>query len=95
MARNKKAAKGLVDRLDGFDPEKNYEPDTDEWEIKAGYAARNFAPQIIECGGCRQPTVEGWCCMWCDDDNPTYSWAQRKRDAEREVRDKVTGELTK
>lgn len=44
---------------------------SDEWYIEAGRLARNYCPTIYACKKCSYPVVEGYCCTYCGDVNPS------------------------
>jgi hypothetical protein len=52
---------------------KQIQPYSEEWEKEAGRLARDFAPTIYPCKKCNHPFVNGYCCTFCGDRNPTES----------------------
>lgn len=52
---------------------KKIEPPASEEEYyKASVAIRlSYAPKAIKCEKCGWPTIDGYCCYYCGDENPT------------------------
>lgn len=46
---------------------------TAEWRLKALELAAAFAPPIYECQKCGSPCLYGYCCSYCDSNNPSNS----------------------
>ena len=41
------------------------------WNKVAGDMARDFCPPIYACKKCSYPVIEGYCCEFCGDSNPS------------------------
>lgn len=56
-------------------------PYDDEWYIEAGRLARNYCPTIFACKKCGMPCVNGYCCTYCGDSNPSETKEQEKKES--------------
>lgn len=43
----------------------------DTWERKANSLARSYCPRIYPCKKCGEPVMQGYCCGYCGDINPS------------------------
>jgi hypothetical protein len=48
-----------------------YKYGTPAWEREANAMARGWAPNIHACKKCGSPCFNGYCCPYCQDNNPT------------------------
>jgi len=44
-----------------------------QYEREANNLARTYAPDIYPCKKCGHPVVSGYCCTFCNDENPSAS----------------------
>jgi hypothetical protein len=46
------------------------EPYSNRWEQLANEQARSYAPEIYPCVKCGYPVISGYCCNFCNNENP-------------------------
>ncbi len=46
-------------------------PTTKQYDTAAIHQALVYAPRIYECQKCGWPVVEGYCCSYCGNSNPS------------------------
>lgn len=50
---------------------KKIKPYTKRWYNLASQVATNFCPTIYPCKKCGHPVIQGYCCIFCYDTNPS------------------------
>jgi hypothetical protein len=60
----------MITRENTRNESKRIVPYSDEWMVKAGRVAMNFAPSIYPCSQCSFPFALGYQCTYCGNINP-------------------------